>query len=137
MAHYFHYDSKFRSTIKPFLTKPGQLTKDYIAGRRVAHIPTVSLYLFITLIYFLCAPFFKKVNNIDAYSYNSMLKQDGSDDERKLTEEVFRRYRRMNILTSDSTVESYRQRQAKLSESERDNAVNSFWKERNNDRACT
>jgi len=25
IAHYFHYDSKFRTTIRPFLAKPGQL----------------------------------------------------------------------------------------------------------------
>lgn len=65
VGHYFHYDSKFKQTLKPFLTRPGQLTKDYMEGRRASHIPPISLYFFITLIYFICAPFFAAKNEND------------------------------------------------------------------------
>ncbi len=70
IGHYFHYDSKFKRTLKPFLTKPGQLTKDHIAGRRASHIPPISLYLFITLVYFLFAPVFKEEKKKNKSNYN-------------------------------------------------------------------
>lgn len=56
IAHYFHYDSKFRNTVRPLVTRPGQLTADYLEGRRARHIPPMSLYLFITIVYFLISP---------------------------------------------------------------------------------
>ena len=72
IAHYFHYDSKFRTTIRPFLAKPGQLTVDYFEGKRASQIPPLSLYLFITLIYFVFAPIFNKQSS-QFYDYNDVL----------------------------------------------------------------
>lgn len=59
IGHYFHFDSKFFLTIKPLLTKPGQLSIDYIAGKRIRFIHPVSLFLFISLVYFLIGPLFQ------------------------------------------------------------------------------
>lgn len=56
VAHYFHFESKFWQTLIPLLTKPGQLTLDYLAGKRARYIHPVSLYIFISIIYFLIVP---------------------------------------------------------------------------------
>jgi hypothetical protein len=56
IAHYFHFESKFWQTLLPLLTKPGQLTLDYLAGKRARYIHPVSLYIFISIIYFLIVP---------------------------------------------------------------------------------
>lgn len=56
VGHYFHFDSKFFSTLVPLLTKPGQLTLDYIAGKRARYIHPVSLYIFVSIVYFLIVP---------------------------------------------------------------------------------
>lgn len=56
ISHYFHFDSKFFTTLKPLITQPGQLTLDYLAGRRMRYLHPVSMYIFVSIIYFLVVP---------------------------------------------------------------------------------
>jgi len=56
IGHYFHFDSKFFHTLWPLLTQPGQVTLDYIAGKRARYIHPVSLYIFVSIVYFLIVP---------------------------------------------------------------------------------
>ncbi|MEO6523412.1 MAG: DUF3667 domain-containing protein [Mucilaginibacter sp.] len=56
ISHYFHFDSKFFGTLKPLLTQPGQLTLDYLAGRRMRYLHPVCMYIFVSIIYFLVVP---------------------------------------------------------------------------------
>lgn len=53
VAHYFHFDNKFFQTLKPLLTKPGQVTVDYLAGKRARYINPVSMYIFVSIVYFI------------------------------------------------------------------------------------
>ena len=53
VAHYFHYDSKFWKTLKALLFYPGKLTLEYRAKHRMRYIPPISLYIFITVLFFL------------------------------------------------------------------------------------
>ena len=53
IADYFHFEHKFFGTLKPLLLKPGQLTKEYVAGKRVAFIHPIRLYIFISIVFFL------------------------------------------------------------------------------------
>lgn len=55
IAHYFHFDNKFFQTLSPLLTKPGQVTLDYLAGKRARYINPVSMYIFVSIVYFLVA----------------------------------------------------------------------------------
>ncbi|SKB36099.1 DUF3667 domain-containing protein [Daejeonella lutea] len=148
VGHYFHYDSKFKKTLRPFLTKPGQLTKDYMDGRMASHIPPISLYLFITLVYFLSAPVFNKqdvdekeamykVFRLDSYSVqlnkiarlDSAVKHEESEKQRSSDEEILKTYRRINLTAADSNITSYHNRQAALPDSLRDDKITKFWKE--------
>lgn len=52
--HYFHYDNKFWKTIKTLLFKPGELTLAYWRQQRMRYISPVSLYIFISALYFGC-----------------------------------------------------------------------------------
>ncbi|WP_158799563.1 DUF3667 domain-containing protein [Pedobacter sp. L105] len=56
VGHYFHFDAKFWQTLIPLLTKPGQVTLDYLAGKRARYIHPISLYIFVSIIYFLIVP---------------------------------------------------------------------------------
>jgi hypothetical protein len=49
----FHYDSKFLTTIRDLLFKPGFLTQEYLKGRRMGYLNPVRMYLFISFIFFL------------------------------------------------------------------------------------
>lgn len=55
IAHYFHFDNKFFKTLKPLITQPGQVTLDYLAGKRARYINPVNMYIFVSIVYFLVA----------------------------------------------------------------------------------
>lgn len=54
--HFFeditHYDSKVFVTIKDLLFKPGFLTKEYLAGKRVKYLHPIRMYIFISFLFF-------------------------------------------------------------------------------------
>jgi len=51
----FSFDSRFIKTIRLLIKEPGEITKQFLAGHRVAFIPPVKLYIFISFVYFLLA----------------------------------------------------------------------------------
>lgn len=53
IAHYFHFDNKFFQTLTPLISQPGKVTLDYLAGKRARYINPVSLYIFVSIVYFL------------------------------------------------------------------------------------
>lgn len=55
VAHYFHFDNKFFQTLVPLISKPGKVTLDYLAGKRARYINPVSMYIFVSILYFLLA----------------------------------------------------------------------------------
>lgn len=52
VGHYFHLESKFFKSMVPLLTKPGHLTKEYFAGKRASHLNPISMYIFISIVFF-------------------------------------------------------------------------------------
>jgi hypothetical protein len=52
---FLHWDGKLASTFRLLVTKPGALTKEYLAGRRVRYISPLRLYLTCSVLYFFCA----------------------------------------------------------------------------------
>ncbi|MCE4065587.1 DUF3667 domain-containing protein [Chryseobacterium gleum] len=47
-----HYDGQFWKTIQYLFTRPGKLTKEYLAGKRQLYVAPVKLYIFISFITF-------------------------------------------------------------------------------------
>ena len=56
ISHYFHFDEKFFNTLIPLLTRPGELTLAYLEGKRTKYLQPVSMYIFVSIIYFLVVP---------------------------------------------------------------------------------
>lgn len=52
LGDYFTFDSKFFRSIVPLLIRPGFLTNEFFAGRRVRYIPPMRMYLFMSVIFF-------------------------------------------------------------------------------------
>ncbi|TFF39218.1 DUF3667 domain-containing protein [Mucilaginibacter psychrotolerans] len=52
ISDYFHFDYQFFHTLKPLFAKPGKLTVDYLAGRRMQYLHPVKMYIFISLVFF-------------------------------------------------------------------------------------
>jgi len=49
---FLHFDGKIFLTLKLLVTKPGELTLDYLRGRRARYVSPVRLYLAISVVYF-------------------------------------------------------------------------------------
>jgi hypothetical protein len=49
---FFHLDGKIFATIRVLFTRPGELTKDFIEGRRTRYIGPLRLYLTFSLLFF-------------------------------------------------------------------------------------
>ena len=47
------FDSRSWRTVGPLFFRPGEVTAEYLRGRRVRYVPPVRLYLFVSLLYFL------------------------------------------------------------------------------------
>lgn len=67
VLHFFnditHFDGKFFSTIKVLFTSPGQLTTEYLKGRRIAYLHPVRMYVFTSAFFFLIFFNFFKLEN--------------------------------------------------------------------------
>lgn len=53
LAEFSGWDGKFAETIRLLVRKPGELTRQWLAGRRVAHISPLRLYIAASVVYFL------------------------------------------------------------------------------------
>ena len=53
LGDFFAYDSRLLNSLTPLLLKPGQLSIDYINGKRSSHIHPMRLYLVVSFIMFL------------------------------------------------------------------------------------
>ena len=53
----FELDSRIWRTLIPLVTKPGQLTRDYLEGRRARFMPPFRTYLVLSIVFFLVAFF--------------------------------------------------------------------------------
>ena len=57
VQHFFnditHFDGKFFSTVKYLLRKPGFLSHEYMAGRRMSYLNPIRMYVFTSAIFFL------------------------------------------------------------------------------------
>jgi hypothetical protein len=54
----FDYDGRLPRTLVPLLLRPGFLTREYTAGRRVRYVTPVRLFLFLTIALFLAVQLF-------------------------------------------------------------------------------
>jgi hypothetical protein len=68
IGHFFadvtHYDSQVFTSLKDLIIKPGFLTIEYNAGRRVSYLNPIRMYVFISAIFFLVM--FSQKNEEDA-----------------------------------------------------------------------
>ena len=70
--HYLALDSKIGHTLYPFLLKPGQLTREYISGRRAYYVRPIRLYLFSSIVFFfLLAMMVKSISQPELNLFNT------------------------------------------------------------------
>jgi hypothetical protein len=52
LGDFFAFDARLWRTLVPLFTRPGQLTADYVEGRRARYVPPLRLYVFAGFLYF-------------------------------------------------------------------------------------
>ena len=59
VRHFFeditHFDGKFFVTVKDLIIRPGFLTQEYVAGRRMSYLNPIRMYIFISAVFFVVA----------------------------------------------------------------------------------
>ncbi len=75
----FDYDGRLPRTLVPLLLRPGFLTREYTAGRRVRYVTPVRLFLFLTVILFVAI---RLVSNLDIGRVTAELAPAQDDRER-------------------------------------------------------
>ena len=60
---FYEFDNRFLRTVVPLLFKPGQVSKNYVEGKRIHYVNPFQLYLHITILFFLIVGIFKTVDS--------------------------------------------------------------------------
>jgi uncharacterized protein DUF3667 len=61
-------DTRLVRTLRPLLFRPGLVTRDYLAGRRVAHVPPLRTYLISALVFFGLFSIFPNRAKVDVFT---------------------------------------------------------------------
>lgn len=57
ISHYFHFESKFWSTLKTLVIRPGALDIAYFNKQRTRYTQPISLYIFVSIVFFIVAAY--------------------------------------------------------------------------------
>ncbi|MBI1287795.1 MAG: DUF3667 domain-containing protein [Flavobacteriales bacterium] len=64
----FNFDTKLGYTIRDLLLKPGEITRQFLAGKRVRYVKPLQLYFFISFVYFLLLGISTETSPNDSYN---------------------------------------------------------------------
>lgn len=63
LSGFFNFDNRFLKTVTPLIFKPGFVTKEYVAGKRIKYVNPFQLYLHITILFFLVVGIFSSIDS--------------------------------------------------------------------------
>ena len=70
---FLSFDSRLLNTIVALIFKPGYVTKNYVAGRRISYVNPFKLYLHITILFFLLISIFNTIDQFKPGGEKSMI----------------------------------------------------------------
>lgn len=74
---FWNWDTKLFRGVYDLLFRPGQLTAEYLAGKRASQVPPLRFYLFVSILFFLTASFDPRDELIDVNPANADAALDG------------------------------------------------------------
>ena len=113
-----HFDGSFFNTIKLLVRYPGELTKEYLAGRRSRYLPPIQLYLFTSAIFFFFLNSFFIENNTSDISLTFGSQKNSKDSIAFDLGNNSLRY---------SSIESYEKKQQELTSEKRDGKISQYF----------
>lgn len=88
VAHYFHFESKFFNSFVPLFTKPGYLTQAYFAGKRASHLNPISMYIFISILFFFLFTANTSINKKGILEENEVSQQEVAQTQNSIQKAV-------------------------------------------------
>ena len=70
MEHLFSTDGRVWHTLPRLLTRPGELTREYLAGKRVRQVPPLRLFFVVLIILFLVGGLVSRSHHVDLVHFN-------------------------------------------------------------------
>ena len=70
MEHMFSTDGRVWHTLPRLLTRPGTLTREYLAGKRVRQVPPLRLFFVVLIILFLVGGLVSRSHHVDLVHFN-------------------------------------------------------------------
>lgn len=92
----FHFDTKAWRTIPALILNPGQLTRDYIEGKRTSYVSPLALFLF--LIFLMFFVFSLTMKDPDPKVFNNNLSKE------ELVQEIGKSKEKLSIQAAEETV---------------------------------
>lgn len=74
----FSVDARLVRTLRPLLFKPGLVTREYLSGQRVVHVPPLKTYLISALVFFGLFTAFPSRAQIDVFTTDEQRPSGGS-----------------------------------------------------------
>jgi hypothetical protein len=81
----FELDSRLWQTLVPLMVRPGQLTHDYLQGKRARYMPPFRMYLVLSLLFFLVA-FFDPRESFSIFYEAETREQESAEQQREAAE---------------------------------------------------
>jgi len=72
-SNYFSYDSKLWQTLAALLLKPGKITREYIAGKRLSYTNPFRFLLSLSIVYFLIISFNSEFESLNKYGSSNRI----------------------------------------------------------------
>lgn len=98
LGDFFAFDSKLFRSLIPLLIRPGFLTNEYTAGRRIRYISPFRLYLFISFFFFLILAINPHRGKIVKFSSDPVVLSDSAS----VTDSTDNNLRYNNLVTSST-----------------------------------
>jgi hypothetical protein len=102
-------DSRLWQTLIPLMNRPGQLTRDYLQGRRARYMPPFRMYLVLSLLFFVVA-FFDPREELSLFfePETEQTSETEAQDANEVAQEVIEELAEEGLLPEDSSSGGFR-----------------------------
>lgn len=96
-----HYDGQFWRTIQYLFTRPGLLTKEYLAGKRQLYVAPVKLYIFISFLTFFLPNILPHAKE-EAEKPSHIKKETKAKNPKELSKDIVKDLQKEGVLSHES-----------------------------------
>ncbi|WP_426476206.1 DUF3667 domain-containing protein [Chryseobacterium sp. CBSDS_008] len=96
-----HYDGQFWKTIQYLFTRPGRLTKEYLAGKRQLYVAPVKLYIFISFLTFFIPNILPHAKE-EAEKPSHIKKETRAKNQKDISKDLVKKLQKEGVLSHET-----------------------------------